>query len=417
MLLSGVIDGQLVFGGGDFWAFTATRGAWIEVVMFFCVWVYITVSRHIIVQQAWRSIRPDVETYVNLWDATVADDACAHDALRHLEQLVAAYDGKGTGGRRSDSSRIPLHQCTVTQSLENTVVQSRGAAMRAGGWGMRAIMCHRTWRRVSSAAGQRVETLCLDQLYLQAKLLWPTFNDLVFKWAAASNGKLVFASSQDLLHASVLATPTAIPSKSKRGSRIVWGVNVDARGLDAARGGVQNDVGAAAGAEAGAAAGGSKSEVDYDRFDLIWNGELPLPQITRLGRQRGIQWAPIKKVKRAVEKAQRSYSGKVSRLVDVVRQCIVFSNLTDLCRCLTAISEDPSVRLLRVKNRFTQAAAKMSAGYRDVSINLVIVTPETVSSGVSGHVCELQLLLEQFFRVKTEQGHLRYVDFRNRRAE
>ena len=58
-----------------------------------------------------------------------------------------------------------------------------------------------------------------------------------------------------------------------------------------------------------------------------------------------------------------------------------------------------------------------TAGYRNVALNLVIDTKETLHLGVSGHVCELQLVLEKFYQIKTDDGHKRYVKYRNKRAE
>ena len=131
-----------------------------------------------------------------------------------------------------------------------------------------------------------------------------------------------------------------------------------------------------------------------------------------------IKWAALKSHERAIEKLQRSYNKDVSRLVDVVRQSIVFSNPDDLFACLKLIARDSSTRSLRVKNRFARDFdATTTGGYRDVAVNLVIETKETVEVGVSGHVCELQLLLLQFHQLKSEAGHKRYVGYRNLRAE
>ena len=50
-------------------------------------------------------------------------------------------------------------------------------------------------------------------------------------------------------------------------------------------------------------------------------------------------------------------------------------------------------------------------------VNLMILDDEAMRLGVSGHVCELQLILESYYRLKTHAGHARYVDYRNQRAE
>jgi hypothetical protein len=59
------------------------------------------------------------------------------------------------------------------------------------------------------------------------------------------------------------------------------------------------------------------------------------------------------------------------------------------------------VRLLRVKNRLCpEYDAALSAGYRDVAVNLCLDTEETRRLGAEGHVCELQLMLRPFAELK-----------------
>jgi hypothetical protein len=57
--------------------------------------------------------------------------------------------------------------------------------------------------------------------------------------------------------------------------------------------------------------------------------------------------------------------------------------------------------VLRVKNRFTLAYdSGLSAGYRDVGINLRVRTRGTRALGAAAHVCELQLILRPFAELK-----------------
>jgi hypothetical protein len=57
--------------------------------------------------------------------------------------------------------------------------------------------------------------------------------------------------------------------------------------------------------------------------------------------------------------------------------------------------------VLRIKNRLDpDYDSARSAGYRDVGVNLRVVTPETRALGVDAHVCELQLLLRRFAELK-----------------
>ena len=94
-----------------------------------------------------------------------------------------------------------------------------------------------------------------------------------------------------------------------------------------------------------------------------------------------------------------THTQDVSRLVDVCRQAIVFDDIADVTACVTLISNDSDVRILRVKNRFT-GSASVSGGYRDVLLNLCVVTDAARALGVERHVCEVQLILRSFFLLK-----------------
>jgi hypothetical protein len=66
------------------------------------------------------------------------------------------------------------------------------------------------------------------------------------------------------------------------------------------------------------------------------------------------------------------------------------------------------------------AAASITAeatGYRDIAINLRVGTGQAVELGLDEHVAEVQLLLRDFADVKAEDGHARYIQWRNMRGE
>ena len=95
------------------------------------------------------------------------------------------------------------------------------------------------------------------------------------------------------------------------------------------------------------------------------------------------------------------YEQDISRLVDVCRQSIVFQDVSDMVACLRAVIKDGDIVLVRVKNRLDLSYdSAQSAGYRDLSLNLRIVTGETRCLGVETHVCEVQLLLRPFAELK-----------------
>jgi hypothetical protein len=71
-----------------------------------------------------------------------------------------------------------------------------------------------------------------------------------------------------------------------------------------------------------------------------------------------------------------------------------------------------------VTNRFdVKYDSKFSAGYRNLAFNLLIADHFTVEQGVQHHVCELQLGLAAFDHIKNVDGHRRYVQWRDARAE
>eukprot|EP00281_Chroomonas_sp_CCMP1168_P021744 CAMPEP_0206223420 /NCGR_PEP_ID=MMETSP0047_2-20121206/6477_1 /ASSEMBLY_ACC=CAM_ASM_000192 /TAXON_ID=195065 /ORGANISM="Chroomonas mesostigmatica_cf, Strain CCMP1168" /LENGTH=166 /DNA_ID=CAMNT_0053646297 /DNA_START=230 /DNA_END=731 /DNA_ORIENTATION=- len=131
-----------------------------------------------------------------------------------------------------------------------------------------------------------------------------------------------------------------------------------------------------------------------------------------------VKWATLKRPDRAIEKIVRSYSQDTSRLLDVCRQSIYFETLEALYTCVRTIRKDPDARPCRVKNRYdTSFDSGMLAGYRDFAINMRIVTKDTIECEVDTHVCEVLLLHKEFAQLKHDEGHKRYIQFRNARGE
>eukprot|EP00960_Hanusia_phi_P071628 767594-Hanusia_phi.AAC.17 len=119
---------------------------------------------------------------------------------------------------------------------------------------------------------------------------------------------------------------------------------------------------------------------------------------------------------------RRSFRGRtggdVSRLVDAVREAIVFERLEDVCAAVEAITGDRELRVIWMKSRFDEEYdSRVSAGYRDVSMNVCVVREESVMVGVARHVFELQLVLRLFMLLRNASGHERYVSFQNLREE
>jgi hypothetical protein len=97
----------------------------------------------------------------------------------------------------------------------------------------------------------------------------------------------------------------------------------------------------------------------------------------------------------------------VSRLVDICRHSLYFDTIEGVVQCLSLIQKDQEVILVRVKNRFHPAFdSEQSAGYRNLALNLRVVTKETLALGIETHVCEVQLLLVQMAAIKVSMQQL-----------
>ena len=106
--------------------------------------------------------------------------------------------------------------------------------------------------------------------------------------------------------------------------------------------------------------------------------------------------------------------------MDLSRVCIVCRSVAQLIHVLKTIEQDQDVLVLRYKNRLDQNyASETSGGYRDFSMNLKF-TDQYEAQAVStdkerwdGLVFEVQLIIEQMYKVKTAEGHDNYRKFRD----
>jgi hypothetical protein len=88
-------------------------------------------------------------------------------------------------------------------------------------------------------------------------------------------------------------------------------------------------------------------------------------------------------------------------LVDLCRQSIVFDKIADIVTCLQTIANDTEAVVIRVKNRLDLSYdPSISAGYRDVALNVQIANKDSIELGIETHICELQLLLRPFAELK-----------------
>jgi hypothetical protein len=126
---------------------------------------------------------------------------------------------------------------------------------------------------------------------------------------------------------------------------------------------------------------------------------------------------------RAIEKVFRIYGGDATRLRDMVRSSLVFERVAEVTKCLEIILRDKRVTVVEIKNRFasTYDANTESCGYRDVQLKLTLdealFDPSQLRLGFHEHVCEVQLHLQGIYELKNDEGHRRYVEYRNMMAE
>ena len=114
------------------------------------------------------------------------------------------------------------------------------------------------------------------------------------------------------------------------------------------------------------------------------------PNASRIG---GTLQTPLKDPIRAVEKTHRVYGDDSSLLLDVCRELLVFEDLSDLVAMLKRLRQDPELIIMRIKNRLDlRYDSGLSAGYRDVVLNVRIENSESVNLNVSHHIAELQLI-------------------------
>ncbi len=81
---------------------------------------------------------------------------------------------------------------------------------------------------------------------------------------------------------------------------------------------------------------------------------------------------------------------------------------------------------MRIKNQLDPGPAGLQAGsrdtagatgYRDLALNLLVRSELARERRADWHVCEVRLMLIDFARLKCDEGHARYVKWRNSLGE
>ena len=124
--------------------------------------------------------------------------------------------------------------------------------------------------------------------------------------------------------------------------------------------------------------------------------------------------APVKTQRRALQKVERSYKGDASRVLDFVRASVVVDTMAEVKRVLELVLSQAMVH--KIKNRYeTCFDGGATGGYRD--LNLQISFKELQGTVFEGFVFELQIILAAILKVKSNDGHRRYIHCRNLRGD
>ena len=118
--------------------------------------------------------------------------------------------------------------------------------------------------------------------------------------------------------------------------------------------------------------------------------------------------AKLKSMYRALEKTAFRHDShnqwNADCVLDIVRGALIYDDMAGFIRGLQAINTDPSVEVLRVKNRFSHPT---DGGWRDCMVNLRFVNDK------DGVVCEVQLIHQKLMLArKGMAGHNDYVTYR-----
>ena len=97
-----------------------------------------------------------------------------------------------------------------------------------------------------------------------------------------------------------------------------------------------------------------------------------------------VTFAPLKGRVRAQEKADDDYGKRTPGpaeclLYDIVRGSVEFSTAEKLIQCLEWLQNDPTIHIVKAKNRFQTPTL---TGYRDLNLHIRIP---------GEHICELQI--------------------------
>jgi len=123
--------------------------------------------------------------------------------------------------------------------------------------------------------------------------------------------------------------------------------------------------------------------------------------------------APLKKQARILEKIERSYKGHMQRVLDLVRASIIVDTVEDARKALELVMREARVFVVKCRYDLDFDSAETN-GYRD--INMQLSFDELKGTRFEGFVFELQIIIAEFFKIKCEGQHEKYIECRNLRG-
>ena len=113
---------------------------------------------------------------------------------------------------------------------------------------------------------------------------------------------------------------------------------------------------------------------------------------------------PLKRMARAIEKAELTSNSSPERLLDIVRDMLIAQSMSEVGEVVQRLMACDVIELVRLKDRFEFRA---SGGWRDVLINYRVIGDE------KKHICEVQVVHRDMYLARSQlPGHAVYSHVR-----
>jgi len=163
------------------------------------------------------------------------------------------------------------------------------------------------------------------------------------------------------------------------------------------------------------AAGSAGSLPARRRAPLGHTGHADAPPLLRSDQpdhEADVDWAPLLDPEQATHDAIKRCHGDPSRVINLVRQVIVFDSFDDQLQCLEELRGDADVSVVGIVNRQAVAAEMTEYIKPCIRVYVTLNTADAQEMAVSGHVCQLELILEPIWRIFDPATQRSYQTYR-----